>query len=112
MRSRLYEPSEREFQTLVLDIAAMNKWKVTHFRPGMNRRGEWATPLQGDPGWPDLVLVKPPRAIFAELKSARGKLSPEQVEWLEALRGCGLDVRVWFPSDLDEIESTLGRRSA
>lgn len=54
-------------------------------------------------GWPDLVLVRPPEIIFAELKSENGRLSLDQQICLERLAQCGLETHVWRPSDTDEI---------
>lgn len=58
--------------------------------------------LGSEPGWPDLVLLRARdrRLVFVELKAEKGKLSPRQAEVLELLATCGLDVRVWRPSDL------------
>lgn len=58
-------------------------------------------------GYPDVCLVKgcsltsPGRLIFAELKSAQGKLTKEQALWLDLLRHSvpGVEVYVWRPSD-------------
>jgi hypothetical protein len=58
-------------------------------------------------GWPDLVLAKPPKLIFAELKSQKGKLRPEQERWRDALIACGQEWHLWRPSDLDEVYAVL-----
>ena len=65
-------------------------------------------------GFPDEVLVHPGRGLvlFRELKSATGKLRPEQARWLDALAAAGADAGVWRPDDLDEIEGLLVRRAA
>jgi hypothetical protein len=63
---------------------------------------------QGDAGLPDLILCKPPRLIFAELKSERGRVRAEQQAWLDALRQCaGVEVYLWRPSDWASIVETL-----
>ena len=61
-------------------------------------------------GFPDLTLVRPPRLIFAELKSQKGRIAPAQREWLDRLAAVpGLEVYVWRPSLWSEgkIEEVL-----
>lgn len=63
------------------------------------------------PGFPDLVLVRPPVVLFAELKSERGRPKPEQAAWLEALRASrSVEVGLWRPGDWRAIETMLCRR--
>jgi hypothetical protein len=61
-------------------------------------------------GFPDWVLVRGPETIFAELKGSRGRLSPEQRIWLDALDAAGHEVYVWRPKDVDFVVARLGRR--
>lgn len=75
---------EADLQDAIVEAAMMLGWKVMHTRPARTGKG-WRTPLQGHRGFPDLVLLRPPRLIFAELKSLSGKLTPEQEGWLDAL---------------------------
>jgi hypothetical protein len=58
-------------------------------------------------GWPDLVLIRRPRIVFAELKSERGRLTDDQRQTIEELRACGQEVFVWKPSAWQEIEEVL-----
>jgi hypothetical protein len=60
-------------------------------------------------GFPDRVLARD-RIIFAELKTATGRLSDSQEEWLEALARAGGEVYLWRPDDLDEIAKVLASR--
>ena len=107
------ELSEAQFQRQVEDLAAIYGWQWMHIRPGLNQRGTWRTPISGamGAGWPDLVLVKADRMIFAELKSERGKLTASQVKVLNALEATGHQVFCWHPSDWDNIVEVLGRES-
>jgi hypothetical protein len=59
-------------------------------------------------GWPDEVLVRPPRMVIAELKGRGKDPSPAQAEWLALLRLIpGIEVYVWRPDDLDDIDRIL-----
>lgn len=101
---------EAEFQSAVIEAARFNGWRVHHTRTVQIRPGVWATPLQGDAGFPDLVLAHPDRGvIFAELKSARGRLSPEQDRWIRTLVACGAEAHVWRPTDMVAILNRLSR---
>lgn len=91
--------TERELQFAVIECAQLLGYRVAHFRPAQTSKG-WRTPVEADgAGWPDLVLVRGPRLIFAELKSATGKLSPAQEEWKDTLERAGQTVYVWRPAD-------------
>ena len=59
-------------------------------------------------GFPDLVLAKAGRLIFAELKNQKHKASDEQIRWLIALGNTGAESYLWRPEDLDAIISILG----
>lgn len=51
-------------------------------------------------GWPDWVITGPRGALFRELKSERGVLSPDQRRVGSMLTRAGLDWAVWKPRDL------------
>jgi len=51
-------------------------------------------------GWPDWTIRGPRGVLFRELKSQRGRVEPEQQEWLDALTAAGADAGVWRPEDL------------
>lgn len=59
------------------------------------------------PGFPDLVLTRRPRVIFAELKRDDGRPTVHQEAWLDDLRACGQEVFLWKPSDWKSIEKEL-----
>ena len=60
-------------------------------------------------GFPDLVIVGH-GVIYRELKTARGKVTDAQAEWLHALVMAEQDACVWRPADL--ISGLIGRRLA
>ena len=48
-------------------------------------------------GWPDLVILGSRSALFAELKSADGRRTRQQVQVALRLRQAGLQYRLWRP---------------
>lgn len=106
------ELTEREWQTQVIELARLMGFRLAHFRPAKDRRGRWSTPMSGDVGFPDLVLVGHGRLVFAELKTATGKVTPDQQAWLDALDAVpGVVARVFRPDDLDELAAVLRGRA-
>lgn len=90
------EMPEAQLQDCVVQAARTLGWLVCHFRPAVNRRGHWQTPIQGNPGFPDLVLAKAGKVIFAELKKEKSGLAVAQYEWFDALKG---HIYLWRPHD-------------
>lgn len=77
---------EKILQDKVIQLARMNGFRVQHSRPVQQKDGRWLTAIQGDAGFPDLVLAHPTRGVlFLELKSDAGVLAPGQVAWRQAL---------------------------
>ena len=66
----------------------------------------------GDIGLPDIVIVIPPngRLLGMEIKSAKGRLRPEQEEFMRAARNCGAFYRVVRSLDqaMDAVAETMG----
>lgn len=104
--------SEAAFQQALTNMATAFGWRWYH-----THRSD-----RSPPGFPDLVLVRGPRLIFAELKAEKGVVSGAQQEWLDALAmvaaeiACaidqpglkvGLEVHVWRPDDWAELEAAL-----
>lgn len=54
-------------------------------------------------GYPDLTIVGPRGVIFAELKTDKGKMSPQQEAWIGELGNAGQQAYVWRPSDFDRV---------
>jgi len=92
--------SEEELLNNIIALAKAFGWLIAHFRPGQTKDGQWRTPVQGDRGFPDLVLARSipevgyKQLFIIELKSEKGRLSPEQKAWKDALV-----YLVWRPSD-------------
>lgn len=103
--------TESGFQATVVQYARLRGWRVVHVpKTTLHRRGEkvhmTAVAYDGK-GFPDLVLVRDDRLVFAELKSATGRTSVEQEAWLAALRLTTAEVYLWKPSDWDEVVRVL-----
>lgn len=104
--------TEQDFKSWVLDLAKRFNWRVCHFRAARvlkDGQETYRTPVEADgAGFPDLVLVRPPKCLFVELKSQAGKVSSNQERWLRELSSCpGIAVCVWRPADRDRIEGKL-----
>lgn len=94
---------EKAFQASLVRLARLLDYHVYH--PFDSRRSE--------AGFPDLVLLRPPRLIFVEVKSERGRVTEAQRAWLDALRGCpSVEAYVWRPSDADRAYQILQRGEA
>ncbi len=102
--------SEDALQTKIIELAKLEGWLVHHVRPAQTGKG-WRTPLQGDKGYPDLTLVHPDGlVVIAELKAMRGRETPEQARWLDAMNGAELHSYLWRPDDWSYIEQLLKAR--
>ena len=99
--------TEAHFMDQVTDLAALFGWDWAHFRPAQTLRG-WRTPVSGPlgKGFPDLVLVRGSRLLFAELKRDGAKLTFDQAR-IHALLLPAADCYVWRPQDWDFIETVL-----
>jgi len=66
---------------------------------------------QGDNGIPDLQLVGPFGAAWAEVKSPYDRLEPEQTTWMHALKAAGQLHYVVRPQGLDDgsVDAMLDR---
>lgn len=103
--------TETDWKTRVQDTAKLFGWRFAHFRPARTKHG-WKTAMEGDKGFPDLVLVKPPRVIFAELKANDKSLpSVDQRAWLIALERCSVEAYIWTPSQWQDVYLTLAKDS-
>lgn len=91
--------SEDQLLAEVRELAATFGWMTYHTHD--SRRSE--------PGFPDLVLIRGDRVLYRELKTNRGRLTPEQSAWLGALNEAGCEGGLWRPADLfsGQIRDTL-----
>ena len=82
--------SEDDLLAAVREMARLHHWLTYH-----TYRSD-----RSEPGFPDIVLVRPPRLLFMELKSDKGKLTEEQAEWMALLEQVlGVECALVRPSD-------------
>ena len=96
--------SEAKLQALVRRFARLTGWEYQYHTYDSRR---------SDEGFPDLVLGRESVILFVELKTQKGKLSPEQEWWQsflvrmeDASRGA-IRYRCWRPADFDLMVATL-----
>lgn len=108
--------TEQQLANEVLGWAKRFGWLAFHVR---NSGLAGMTQVQGDKGFPDLILLRRDRMIAAELKigkagTVKGEPRHEQVVWLNAFRGIGcpdecspIETYVWRPENLKDIVGIL-----
>ena len=98
---------EADFLAYVTELATLCGWLVYHTYD--SRRSQ--------AGFPDLVLARAAQLIFAELKTAKGKVTDAQIAWLDTLGALAatqsdVEVYLWRPKDWAGIEKILmGQRA-
>lgn len=92
--------SEAHFQQQLTQLAGFYGWTLRYHTHDSRR---------SNPGWPDLVLCRPPEILFLEVKTAKGRVRPEQQEWIAALTACGLEAWIVRPVDFDAVHDRLSR---
>ena len=97
---KFYPRSEKIWQAQVLALAKIYEWKYYH---------TWRS-TKSVQGFPDLVLLRHERIIFAELKGSdikKQRLSIHQESWLKELQKAVSEVYVWRPQDWESVVSIL-----
>ena len=90
--------TEKQFQASVIDLANAERW-LSYFTYRSSH---------SPAGFPDIVLVRGDRVIFAELKTEKGKVTPDQRIWFRALLDSGkVEVYLWRPSMWDQVVRIL-----
>ena len=86
--------TEAQWQRTVVEAAELFGWWVFHDHDSRRNQA----------GFPDLVLIRPPRVVFLELKRETGKLTRAQSEVLGMLEDCpGVEVEVARPSNWSSL---------
>ena len=114
--------SEAALQKQVIEgIRKLHGDKALIYHVHDSRSDDWAS----DSGFPDLVVVMPhrtwqessgalrgrtlkrPRVIYIELKAERGKATPAQQAWHDALKAAGQEAHILRPSDFPKAWELL-----
>lgn len=90
--------SEKDFMQAVIDLATRNGWRHYHTHDARKSVA----------GFPDLLLLRGPRQVVAELKVPPNGTDAAQDAWLDAFRDAGVPTFVWYQKDWPEIERVLG----
>ncbi len=89
--------TEAEFQAQIVEFAQVRSWRHYHTHDSQRSAD----------GFPDLVLVRFGRLIFAELKTATGRVNIHQWDWLTDLSVTTAETYLWRPDDWNEIVTLL-----
>lgn len=94
--------SESQLLDTVTEALTLYHWRFTH-----HRRSDRAI-LMGQIGFPDVVAVRGRFLIALELKTEQGRVTPEQMAWLDAFNECpAVTAMVIRPRDLDLLLGLL-----
>ncbi len=89
---------ERDIQDMMEQAAGYLGWRCFHDND--SRRN--------NPGFPDLVCVRKGKMLALELKTEKGKLRPQQAEWIDELgKVPGVIARIVRPADIDDVIAIL-----
>lgn len=103
--------SEAAWQSRVVDYARLMGFRVYH--PPDNRPDEHGRKQNVEAGFPDLVMVRDGRLVFAELKRDGEKPTQAQLDWLWELGEVHrVEGYVWCPADWDTVQTILARPKA
>lgn len=103
--------TEPQLQVCILDLAKYLGLLTHHCRPAILRSGKWATPIQGNAGFCDLVICGVGGVVFAELKGDTTQPTEAQMRWLGTLEAAGAEAYLWRPGHWEDgtIRDTLAR---
>ena len=95
--SRRNDPSEKDFQRAVVQLAELHSWRWQHL-PDSRR-------IQGNPGFPDLFLAKGGKLLLIELKVGYNTLETAQELWRNDIEprvaNATHEYHLWYPKDME-----------
>jgi hypothetical protein len=89
--------SETEFQQRIVQYAQLRGWLVSHVQ-SVTMAGKGGRVIRQTPaakGFPDLTLARDGQVWFMEVKSERGAVSADQLNWLWKLSGVDRAASFW-----------------
>ncbi len=90
--------TESAWQTQVCRMARQQGFAIYHTRYA----------LGSEPGFPDLVLIRPPRVVFTELKTDHGRLTDKQRFWADLLLACpSVEYYLWRPFMVEYVARVI-----
>ena len=95
--------AEADLQAAITDALTLYGWNFHHETDSRRSR----------PGFPDIVAAHPDGGpvLMWELKTATGRVTAEQEEWIDTLTGRpGIHARVVRPADLERALDLIARR--
>jgi hypothetical protein len=84
------------FEATIIELMHILGWRVASFRPALTKHG-WRTAVSADgKGYPDMTAFHPVHGIlYAELKTGKGRLEPEQIAWRDWIVAAGGRWHLW-----------------
>lgn len=102
MNQALARMTERAWMRQVIDLAQLHGYLVYHTHDSRRSAA----------GFPDLLMVRRGRLLAIECKSERGRVTPEQMAWIELLDTVpGVTAMVARPRDFDVVRAVVQARS-
>lgn len=102
-------PTEKQCQATIVEAAKTLGYLVHHTRPAQSRHG-WRTPVQGDVGFPDLVIAGHGKVFVVELKRKPNRVDVRQQTWIDTLGDAGIHATVvWVPDGMQAFIDELAR---
>jgi len=106
----LLEPA---FQGQVIGLLRVYGWhRIYHapdggHAPAPGRRRVAGGQIPEGRGFPDIVAIRGPRILVAELKTDKGRIGPGQEAWLDAFHVAGAEAYLWRPRDWDTLHDVI-----
>lgn len=107
-----HRPSELQCERTIIEAARIAGWRVHGEGTAIRQSGRYATPIKGDRGFPDLILVRDSVMIAVELKRKPNRVEAGQQAWLDALGEVpGVTALiVWVPEQMQAFIESLFER--